>query len=74
MNVAGNRVQRELKFNLQHNTILFKTYKYWAVNWPPTFVLLIKVPFSIKPFPIKCSPHIPTTNTIGRSEGEDLQY
>ena len=27
MKVIGNGVQKELKFNLQHNTALFKTYK-----------------------------------------------
>ena len=27
MKVTGNGVQKELKFNLQHNTTLFKTYK-----------------------------------------------
>ena len=72
MNVIGNGVQKELKFNLQHNTTLFKTYEYSVVNWPTTFFLLIKVPFSIKPsLSIKYSSKPPTTDTTGRSE--DLQ-
>ena len=32
MNVIGNGLQKELKFNLQHNTTLFKTYEYSVVN------------------------------------------
>ena len=34
MNVIDNGVQKlkELKFNLQHNTTLFKTYEYSVVN------------------------------------------
>ena len=37
MNVIGNGVQKELKFNLQQNTTPFKTYEYSVVNWPTTF-------------------------------------
>ena len=32
MNVTGNGVQKELKFNFQHSTTLFNTYEYSVVN------------------------------------------
>ena len=32
MKVTGNGVHKELKFNLQHNTTLFKTYKI-IIEW-----------------------------------------
>ena len=56
MNVIGNGVQKKLKFNLQHNTTLFKTYGK-LTNYP---FLLIKVPFCIKPsLSIKYSSNTP---------------
>ena len=43
MKVIGNGVQKELKFNLQHNTTLFKTYKILSSKLTTSFGLLIKV-------------------------------
>ena len=58
MKVTGKGVQKELKFDLQHNTTLFKTYKILSGKVTTCFAnLSLPIPF--------------TTNTTGRSE-EDL--
>ena len=52
MSVTGNGVQKELKFNLQHNSTLFKTYKiilsgkltpcFSFANYSSFFFIIIK--------------------------------
>ena len=43
MKVTGNGVQKELKFNLQHNAILFKTYKILSGKLTTCFYFANKV-------------------------------